>query len=31
MDITLYLIIGIVCLTVGICMGRNWDYFTSEE
>lgn len=31
MDITLYLIIGIVCLAAGIWMGRNWDYFTSEE
>lgn len=31
MDITLYLIIGIVCLTAGIWMGRNWDYFTGEE
>ena len=31
MDITLYLVINIVCLTVGICMGRNWDYFTGEE
>jgi hypothetical protein len=31
MDITWYLITAIVCLSVGICMGRNWDYFTSEE
>ena len=31
MDITWYLIIGIVCLIMGIWMGRNWDNFTSEE
>ena len=31
MDITWYLITAIVCLSVGFCMGRNWDYFTSEE
>ena len=31
MDITWYLITVIVCLSAGICMGRNWDYFTSEE
>jgi hypothetical protein len=31
MNVTWYLITAIVCLSVGICMGRNWDYFTSEE
>jgi len=31
MDVTWFLITAIVCLSVGICMGRNWDYFTSEE
>lgn len=31
MDITWYLITAIVSICIGICMGRNWDYFTSEE
>lgn len=31
MDITWFLITATVSIFIGICMGRNWDYFTSEE
>lgn len=31
MDITLYLLIGLLCWAIGIHQGKHWDKWTEEE
>jgi hypothetical protein len=31
MDITLFVIVGVVCWVLGIHQGKHWEEITSEE